>query len=101
MPDDALFADAASHRLDTGDGLLAATDRALSDPRSYQFVSNFAGQGLYTRNLPPHDADPRLIAHFPPLADSMRRAPELYFPDFLYGSTSLTERRTPSNPYHA
>ena len=99
MPDDALFADAASHALDTNDGLLAATDRVLADPRSYQFVSNFAGQWLYTRNLPSHDVDPALIAQFPQLADSMRRETELFFRDFLYGSQSLTELLTANYSY--
>jgi hypothetical protein len=91
MPDDALFDDAASRRLDTAEGLLAAADRALADPRSSQFVSNFAGQWLYTRNLPTHDVNPQFIAQFPQIADSMRRETELFFRDFLYGSQSMID----------
>jgi hypothetical protein len=91
MPDDALFDDAANHRLATSEGLLAAADRALADPRASQLVSNFAGQWLYTRNLPSHDVNPQFIAQFPQIADSMRRETELFFRDFLYGSQSLTE----------
>jgi hypothetical protein len=99
MPDDALFADAASHKLDTSDGLLAAADRVLADPRSQQFVSNFAGQWLYTRNLPDHDVNPALIAQYPQLADSMRRETELFFRDFLFGSQSMSELLTANYSY--
>jgi hypothetical protein len=91
MPDDALFDDAANRRLDTTDGVLAAADRALADPRASQFVSNFAGQWLYTRNLPTHDVNPQFIVQFPQIADSMRRETELFFRDFLYGSQSMNE----------
>jgi hypothetical protein len=99
MPDDALFADAASGRLATPEGILAAAERALADPRSSQLVSNFAGQWLYTRNLPTHDIDQQLVADYPTLADSMRRETELFFHDFLHGPQSLGELLTADFSY--
>lgn len=49
MPDDELFALAAEHKL--RENLSAQVRRMLSDPRSKQFIRNFTGQWLQTRDI--------------------------------------------------
>jgi hypothetical protein len=80
IPDDELLALAEKGRLRDAAVLEAQVKRMVADPRFAAFVSNFAGQWLYLRNLPstgPVDEE------FPDFDDSLRQAfrreTELFF----------------------
>jgi hypothetical protein len=84
MPDEALFALADAGRLRDPATLRAQVDRMLADPRARAFVDNFAGQWLFTRAVPEHDADPARFPGFTPAVKTALRAEtEAYFEHFL------------------
>ena len=80
IPDDELLEAAIKGRLKDPDVLDRQVNRMLADPRSNAFVTNFAGQWLYLRNLP--STGPVATA-FPDFDDNLRQAfqreTELFF----------------------
>ena len=61
MPDDKLLATAWSKKLRTGTTLEDEIKRLLADPRSNEFVDNFAGQWLTLRKLETFKPDPKMF----------------------------------------
>ncbi len=71
IPDDELLDAAERGVLSDPDELERQTRRMLTDPRSYNIASNFAGQWLQLRNLAAVSPNGRL---FPDFDDNLRRA---------------------------
>ena len=71
IPDDELLDAAVRGELSRPGELERQARRMLSDPRSYNLASNFAGQWLQLRNLVSVSPNPRL---FPDFDDNLRRA---------------------------
>jgi hypothetical protein len=80
IPDDELLAVAEKNRLREPSVLSAQVRRMTADPRFERFVTNFAGQWLYLRNLP--NTGPVDVV-FPDFDDTLRQAfqreTELFF----------------------
>jgi mono/diheme cytochrome c family protein len=95
LPDDELIELAAKGRLRTAAVLDQQVRRMLSDPRSDAFVSNFAGQWLYLRNLEALEPESFLFPDFEAgLRQSMRRETELFFDSILDENRSVLELLT-------
>ena len=105
MPDDELLDLAAKGQLRAGKNpRFAQVARMLKDPKSKEFVENFAGQWLQTRNLKLASPDRgRFEAFDEPLRQAMAREVDLFFAavvaddrpiaDFLHADyTFLNER---------
>ena len=90
MPDDGLFTLAERGRLTNPQSLIAQADRMLADPRSEQFIKNFAGQWLGLRdvgaNPPAENIFPRYDDH---LEVSMRGESEAFFAEILRNDLSV------------
>jgi hypothetical protein len=71
IPDDELLTLAIEGKLKDPAVLGAQVRRMLADPRSTEFVSNFAGQWLHLRNLQSITPDPE---EFPGFDDNLRQA---------------------------
>jgi hypothetical protein len=90
MPDDELTREAGAGTLRAN--LRRQVARMLDDPRSGQFVENFAGQWLQLRRLGGVTPDKALFPGFDePLRESMRRETEHYFASILRGNRSVLE----------
>jgi hypothetical protein len=80
IPDDELLDLAVKGRLRTPSVLAAQVARLVADPRSSGFMTNFAGQWLYLRNLP---STAPVATAFPDFDDSLRqgfrRETEMFF----------------------
>jgi hypothetical protein len=80
IPDDDLLDVAESGGLSTPAGLDAQVQRMLADPRAEAFITSFAGQWLFLRNL---DASVPVQSLFPDFDDTLRQAfrreTELFF----------------------
>ena len=104
LPDDELLDLAIKGQLRAGKNLDAQVGRMLKDPRSREFVENFAGQWLQTRNLKLANPDRGRFDKFDePLRDAMAKEVEMFFAavvkddrpisDFLHADyTFLNER---------
>ncbi len=92
LPDDQLLDLAEQRKLSDPQVLAAQVDRMLEDRRSQAFVSNFAGQWLYLRNLaqvrPDEDAFPE---YDPALRRAFQRETELFFASVLRDDRPITE----------
>jgi hypothetical protein len=92
IPDDQLLNLAAQGKLKDQAILEQQVARMIDDPKSKAFVSNFAGQWLYLRNLGAERPDPDA---FPEFDDSLRRAfqqeTELFFRSVLRENRPITE----------
>ncbi len=97
MPDEALLADAAAGVLRTNEGLAAAVQRMLKDPKVKGLRNGFAGSWLGLRALRTASPDK---AHFPAFDEALREAmsdeSELFFDDFLRNGLPLRQMLTPS-----
>jgi len=71
IPDDELLDLAVKRKLSDPSVLAAQVTRMIADARSERFVSNFAGQWLYLRNLP--SASPVALS-FPDFDESLRQS---------------------------
>ncbi|MEZ6119618.1 MAG: DUF1592 domain-containing protein [Pirellulaceae bacterium] len=92
MPDDALFAAAEDGQLESKPGILDQVQRMLNDPKSDQFVTNFAGQWLQLRQLAKLVPDPELFPQFDAeLRASMQRETELFFDAVLRENRSVLD----------
>jgi hypothetical protein len=92
IPDDQLLSLAAQGKLKDPAVLDQQVARMLDDPKSKAFVSNFAGQWLYLRNLAADKPDPD---EFPEFDNSLRQAfeqeTELFFRSIVRENRPLTE----------
>ena len=92
MPDDVLFAAAASKKLREPGELEAQVVRMLKDSRSSALVDNFVGQWLELRNLADYKPDPTV---YPAFDDALREAMQTETRDFVQyimtGDRSLFE----------
>jgi len=92
IPDDQLLNLAAQGKLKDPSVLDQQVARMLDDPKSEAFVSNFAGQWLYLRNLAADKPDPD---EFPGFDSSLRQAfeqeTELFFRSILRENRPVTE----------
>jgi hypothetical protein len=92
IPDDQLLKLAEERRLSDPAVLEQQVRRMLDDPKSAAFVSNFAGQWLYLRNVQSALPDRRL---FPDFNENLRRAfrheTELFFDSILREDRSVLD----------
>jgi Protein of unknown function (DUF1592)/Protein of unknown function (DUF1588)/Protein of unknown function (DUF1587)/Protein of unknown function (DUF1585)/Protein of unknown function (DUF1595) len=90
MPDDELFALARANTLRAH--LRRQVARMLDDPRSDEFVKNFAGQWLQLRKLPTVARDKDLFRDFDDsLRDAMRQESEEFFGYVVRNDRSVLE----------
>jgi len=96
MPDDALFAAAASGALRTSEGLQQEVRRMLADPKADGLRRGFASQWLATRTLAAHAPDPATYPLFDePLRAAMIAEAELFFGDFVTNGRPLGDMMDP------
>lgn len=82
-PDDALLTAAAADELQTDDGVSAAFQRLLADPRARRFVENFSGQWLGFRRIATHTVDYTKFDWREGLASELTAEGYDYFEGFL------------------
>jgi hypothetical protein len=92
VPDETLLDLAEKSKLSNPQVLAQQVDRMLDDPRSFAFVSNFAGQWLQIRNLATVRPDPIAFADFDEsLRFSMQRETELFFDSIVRENRSILD----------
>lgn len=92
IPDDALLALATKGRLHDPAVMHQQVRRMLDDPRSQAFVSNFAGQWLYLRNLAVARPDPQIFPEFDEaLRQSFLQETNLFFQSVLREDRSVLD----------
>jgi hypothetical protein len=80
IPDDELLKVATENRLREPAVLEREVRRMLADPKSERFVTNFAGQWLYLRNLTNHQPNSMIFPDFDDqLRQAFRRETEMFF----------------------
>lgn len=100
MPDEALFAAAASGALVTDDGLRTEVERMLADPRAEALVHGFAARWLDYDDLENHEVNADLFAEFTPeLAESMKQEANHFFHDALAADTPVRDLLTTSHTF--
>jgi hypothetical protein len=92
MPDDRLFALAATGALASDEGVAAEIDRELADPKGAAFTESFAGQWLGIRDLLAHQVEPTAYPDWDePLRQAMAKEGLAYFDDFLTSDRSFAD----------
>ena len=95
IPDDELLDAATRNRLKDPAVLERQLRRMLADPKSERFVSNFAGQWLYLRNLSNHQPNSMV---FPDFDDNLRQAfwreAELFFESIVREDRNVLDLMT-------
>jgi hypothetical protein len=95
IPDDELLEAASRNRLREPAVLERQVRRMLADPKSERFVSNFAGQWLYLRNLSNHQPNSMV---FPDYDDNLRQAfwreAELFFESIVREDRNVLDLMT-------
>ena len=92
MPDDELLDLAIKGQLRTGKNLDAQVARMLKDPKSKEFVENFAGQWLQTRNLKLASPDRGRFNTFDePLRQAMAKEVELFFAAIVHDDRPIAD----------
>jgi len=92
IPDEQLLTRAEERRLSDPAVLEQQVRRMLADPKSAAFVSNFAGQWLYLRNVQSTLPDRRLFPDFNEnLRRAFRRETELFFESILREDRSVLD----------
>ncbi len=92
MPDDELLDLATKGQLRVGKNLDAQVARMLKDPKSKEFVENFAGQWLQTRNLKLASPDRGRFDKFDePLRQAMAREVELFFAAVVHDDRPISD----------
>jgi len=92
IPDDELLNLAEQGKLNRPAILAAQVDRMLEDRKSRAFVSNFAGQWLYLRNLAQVKPDPDAFPQYDAtLRQSFDRETELFFNAVLRENRPVTD----------
>ena len=91
MPDDELFAAAASKKLHEPAELRKQVERMLVDPKAQAFTTNFVGQWLALREIDATEPSHILYPEFDHLLKvSMIRETELFFDELLKHDLSVT-----------
>ena len=92
IPDDQLLTLATECKLSKPAVLQAQVTRMLDDPRSKAFVSNFAGQWLYLRNLAQVRPDPDLFPTFDAtLSAAFREETDLFVDAIMRENRPVTD----------
>jgi hypothetical protein len=92
IPDDELLNLAEKGKLKDPSILAAQVNRMLEDRKSTAFVSNFAGQWLYLRNLEQVKPDPDVFPEYDAtLKQSFERETELFFEAILRENRPVTD----------
>ena len=92
MPDDELLDLASKKQLRAGNNLDAQVARMLKDARSREFVENFAGQWLQTRNLKLSSPDRGRFNKFDePLRLAMAREVEFFFAAIVHDDRPIAD----------
>ncbi|MBM4291475.1 MAG: DUF1592 domain-containing protein, partial [Deltaproteobacteria bacterium] len=90
MPDDALFAAAASGRLGTDEGLLAEAERMLADPRAAEGLWSFFEQWLALDELDSRAKDPaRFPDYSPEVAALLKTEARLFLEEVVFVERDL------------
>jgi mono/diheme cytochrome c family protein len=90
MPDDELFKLAGAGRLHDPVVLTAQVQRMLADPKSEQFVTNFAGQWLSVRDYGSIKPAAEYRDYDPPLEHASQHEPFAFFAEVLNGNLPIT-----------
>jgi hypothetical protein len=105
MPDETLFALAASGQIRAPAVLQQQVDRVLADPKGANFSNSFAGQWLGVRQMQSHQIEPTAFPTFDePLRAAFEQEELMYFDEFLTGPLSMqaflttASRRCPRRP---
>lgn len=92
IPDDQLLTLAEQGKLQDPAVLEQQVKRLLDDPKSKAFVSNFAGQWLYLRNLDSQRPDPDVYPSFDNgLREAFKTETELFFRSIVRENRPVTE----------
>lgn len=92
IPDDQLLDLAAQNKLSDPKVVEAQLARMIDDPKSKAFVSNFAGQWLFLRNLDQVKPDPDVFPEFDPsLKRAFQQETEHFFNAILRENRTVTE----------
>jgi mono/diheme cytochrome c family protein len=95
IPDDELLKVAAEGRLQDPAMLERQVRRMLADAKSERFVSNFAGQWLYLRNLTNHQPNSMVFPDFDDnLRQAFRREAELFFDSIVREDRNVLDLMT-------
>jgi hypothetical protein len=95
IPDDELLKVATEGRLQDPAVLERQVRRMLADAKSERFVSNFAGQWLYLRNLTNHQPNSMMFPDFDDnLRQSFRREAELFFDSIVHEDRNVLDLMT-------
>ena len=95
IPDDELLKVAAEGRLQDPAVLERQVRRMLADAKSERFVSNFAGQWLYLRNLTNHQPNSMMFPDFDDnLRQAFRREAELFFDSIVHEDRNVLDLMT-------
>ncbi|MCB9546461.1 MAG: DUF1592 domain-containing protein [Myxococcales bacterium] len=95
LPDEALFAAAASGALDTAEGVRAQATRMIDDPRAAATIADFHGQWLGIDQLPTVEKDAVFFPDFDRARDALREEAELLAVDvFLRENGTLADLLT-------
>jgi hypothetical protein len=95
IPDDELLKVAADGRLQEPAVLERQVRRMLADAKSERFVSNFAGQWLYLRNLTNHQPNSMMFPDFDDnLRQAFRREAELFFDSIVHEDRNVLDLMT-------
>jgi cytochrome c5 len=95
IPDDALLKVAAEDRLREPAVLEREVRRMLADSKSERFVTNFAGQWLYLRNLTNHQPNSMIFPDFDDqLRQAFRREAELFFDSIVREDRNVLDLMT-------
>ena len=95
IPDDELLKAAAESRLREPAVLERQVRRMLADPKSERFVTNFAGQWLYLRNLTNHQPNSMMFPDFDDqLRQAFRREAELFFDSIVHEDRNVLDLMT-------
>jgi hypothetical protein len=100
MPDEELFAVAATGTLGRDDVLRGQVERMLADPMALAFVDNFAGQWLSLRGLDEHEPDADVFpAYDMALKNDMVTETKMLFQALLNGNRPVHELLTADFTY--
>ena len=95
IPDDELLKVAGEGRLQDTTVLERQVRRMLVDAKSERFVSNFAGQWLYLRNLTNHQPNSMMFPDFDDnLRQAFRREAELFFDSIVHEDRNVLDLMT-------
>ena len=95
IPDEELLKVAGEGRLQDAAVLERQVRRMLADAKSARFVSNFAGQWLYLRNLTNHQPNSMMFPDFDDnLRQAFRREAELFFDSIVHEDRNVLDLMT-------